>query len=104
EDPEWWLRRLHARILSRRAGLALLRKYYKGEFEWKYADRKLRRALGHVFYQSRLGTNWMKLVIVTQRQRLRIDGIRIGDSRDADPDPWQICRAARLDARATRGA
>jgi Phage portal protein, SPP1 Gp6-like len=101
-EPEWWLRRLHARILARRRGLIKVKRYYNGDFEWKYADRKLRRVFGHVFYESRLGVNWMRLVVIGTHQRLRIDGIRIGNSKEMDPDAWKLWQAARLDARSAK--
>lgn len=100
--PMWWLRRLHTNLLERRNGLNLVKRYYKGNFEWKYADRKLRQVFGYVFYESRLGVNWMKLITSSVAQRLQVDGIRLGDQAEQDPVAWDLWQTGQLDARSPK--
>jgi hypothetical protein len=100
--PVWWLRRLHETIISRRSGLMQVRRYYKGDFEWKYADAELRKAFGHVFYESRMGVNWMKLIVNGVAERLKIYGIRVDQATGADSSAWDIWKAARLPARSAK--
>ena len=100
--PLWWLRRLHGTILFRRAGLMLVRRYYKGDFAWKYGDDKLRKAFGHVFYETRFGVNWMKLIVNGIEERLKVDGIRVGATKSSDPSAWDLWNTARLGARSAR--
>lgn len=101
-SPLWWTRRLHGRILARRSGLRKVRRYYKGDFPWRYADRKLRKVFGHVFYETRFGVNWMKLIVSGVQERMQIDGIRIGNAEDADDTAWDLWQAANLDARSAK--
>ena len=100
--PMWWVRRLHQRILDRRSGLLKIKRYYKGDFPWRYADKKLRQAFGPVFYDTRFGVNWMKLIVAGVQERLQIDGIRIGNSSESDKGAWDIWQAANMDARSAK--
>lgn len=102
DSPLWWTRRLHARILARRNGLVKVRRYYKGDFEWKYADRKLRKVFGNIFYETRFGVNWMKLIVSGVNERLKIDGIRVGNAKTANDTAWKIWQKANLDRRAAQ--
>lgn len=95
--PLWWVRRLHARLIDRASALRTVWRYYRGDFEWKYADKDLRRVFGHVFYQSRVGINWMALVCSAPAQRLQVEGFRVGGAKEADPAAWDIWQHANLD-------
>lgn len=96
-SPRWWVRRLHTSILMRRTRLARLERYYDGEFALNYADQNLRRAFGSVFYADRFGLNWMRLVVTAIEERLHVQGFRVGENTDADPQAWDIWQAANLD-------
>ncbi len=101
-SPMWWTRRLHGRILARRIGLRRVKRYYKGDFQWRYADRKLRKVFGNVFYETRFGVNWMKLIVSGVQERMQIDGIRIGNKPEGDDDAWDLWQGANLDARSAK--
>jgi hypothetical protein len=101
-SPLWWVRRLHGRILARRIGLRKVKRYYKGDFEWRYADRKLRKVFGHIFYETRFGVNWMKLIVSGVQERMQIDGIRVGNASESDDDAWALWQSANLDARSAK--
>lgn len=98
----WWVRRLHGRIIARRIGLRRVKRYYKGDFQWRYADRKLRKVFGNVFYETRFGVNWMKLIVSGVQERMQIDGIRVGNAQDADDTAWDLWQSANLDARSAK--
>jgi hypothetical protein len=95
-SPEWWLRRLHARIVNRRQELRTLHDYYDGRHNLAFASQKFREAFGGLF--RAFADNWCQIVVDATEERLNIGGFRIGDATQGDQDAWRIWQANELDA------
>jgi hypothetical protein len=70
--------------------------YYEGDQTLAYMTRKFREAYGSMF--ADLTDNWMPTVIESSVERLRVQGFRFGDDRQADKDAWKLWQANGLDA------
>lgn len=115
-SPEWWVRRL-SRKLDERLGLlpqprpvvtfdvpqwtpkfALTRwdAYYRGQLNLALASEKWRAEFAARF--PAYSVNFMGLVVDNHRQRLQVQGIRYGDSPEADRDAWDWWQDNHMDA------
>jgi hypothetical protein len=94
-SPEWWLRRLLARLITRAQACTEFHDFYEGRQPLAFASDKFvetfgRRVRGYV-------ANFMPLVVDAERERLIVDGFRFG-APDGDRGVWKIWQQNQLDA------
>jgi len=70
--------------------------YYAGQQPLAFASAKFRQAFGDRF--PAFSSNFMALVVDAHRERLHVQGIRIGDAPEGDVDAWRWWQDNRLDA------
>jgi hypothetical protein len=98
--PEQWLERLNKRLDERQAALILREQYYLGEHRLAFASSKFRETFGKLF--TALAVNYCLLVVDAERERLHVEGFRMGaDDDTADKDAWRIWQRNKLDARSS---
>jgi hypothetical protein len=101
-SPEWWLTRLHARLMAERPRLDLLDRYYWGDHPLAQIPPELHAKyltqFQEILRQSR--ANFMQLVVDATANRLRVQGFRLSASKDekADQESWDIWQASQMDA------
>jgi hypothetical protein len=98
-DPgslEWWLARLGRRLDDRRDRMERYEAYYTGRQPLAFVSDTFRAAFGDRFRE--FSSNFMSLVVDAHRERLQVQGIRIGDNRGGDTDAWDWWQRNRLDA------
>lgn len=93
---EWWLARLGARLDARRERMERYEAYYAGRQPLAFVSDTFRAAFGDRFRE--FSSNFMSLVVDAHRERLQVQGIRIGENRDGDDDAWAWWQRNRLDA------
>jgi hypothetical protein len=93
---EWWLARLSKRLDGRRDQMERYEAYYAGRQPLAFVSDTFRAAFGDRFRE--FSSNFMSLVVDAHRERIQVQGIRIGDNRDGDTDAWAWWQANRLDA------
>ena len=93
---EWWLARLGKRLDDRRDRMERYEAYYAGRQPLAFVSETFRAAFGDRFRQ--FSANYMSLVVNTHRQRLKVQGIRIGDHDAGSVDAWDWWQRNRLDS------
>jgi Phage portal protein, SPP1 Gp6-like len=93
---EWWLDRLGRRLDGRRDQMQMYENYYAGRQPLAFVSDTFRAAFGDRFRV--FSANFMSLVVNTHRQRLKVQGIRIGDHDIGSPDAWDWWQRNRLDS------
>ena len=93
---EWWLARLGKRLDDRAAAMNRYEDYYAGRQPLAFVSDTFRAAFGDRFRE--FSSNFMSLVVDAHRERLQVQGIRIGEHRDGDTDAWDWWQRNRLDA------
>ncbi len=93
---DWWLARLGKRLDDRRVPMTRYEDYYAGQQPLAFASAKFRQAFGDRF--PAFSSNFMALVVDAHRERLHVQGIRIGDAPEGDADAWRWWQENRLDA------
>ena len=94
---EWWLARLGSRLDARRARMERYGDYYAGRQPLAFTSAEFCAAFGERF-GTEFSANFMSLVVDAHRERLQVQGIRIGENREGDEDAWRWWQANRLDA------
>ena len=92
----WWLARLGRRLDERRVPMTRCEDYYAGRQPLAFVSDTFRAAFGDRFRE--FSSNFMSLVVDAHRERLQVQGIRIGDAPEGDADAWRWWQANRLDA------
>lgn len=113
-DALAWLYRLDSRLAAerrgriiqhidgsyeQRAGLTLLDSYYSGNHPLpEVVDSETRTRFLEFMRRSR--SNYMQIVVDAEKERLSLQGIRVGEPSDAVPDPetWSILKANGVDS------
>ena len=95
-DVDGWLKKLGGQLTAQAAEAAGFEAYYEGRHPLPAASDKAHEAYRRLMRLCR--SNWMALVVDAVTERLRVDGFRRGDSKDADADAWRIWQANHLDA------
>jgi hypothetical protein len=93
---EWWIARLGARLDGRQARMQRLESYYSGTQALAFVSDTFRAAFGDRFRE--FSSNFMSLVVDAHRERLQVQGIRIGADQDGAADAWDWWQRNRLDA------
>jgi hypothetical protein len=96
-SSEWWRQRLLRRLLARRDDMHILDAYYAGQHRLAFASTKYREAFANLF--RAFADNFCLLVVDAERERLNVEGFRVGNDREADADAWAIWQRNDLDAR-----
>lgn len=94
-SPEWWLRRLLARLDARRGELSLWTDYYENRHPLSFFDEAIRERFGHRF--ARFASNFCALVVDGFAERLEVQGFRFAE-QTGDEDVWAIWQENNLDA------
>ncbi len=96
-SPDWWVRRLHGRIVARRPQVQKLHDYYDGVHRLAFASQKFLDAFGGLF--RAFADNWCQVVVDSAEDRLNIEGFRMGpDITEPDREAWRIWQANECDA------
>lgn len=93
---EWWLARLGRRLTDRQRPMRDYDDYYVGDQPLALASVKFAAAFGDRF--PHLSANYMELVVDAHRERLHVQGVRIGDQKEGDRDAWDWWQRNHLDA------
>jgi hypothetical protein len=96
--PEQWLDRLNTTLLLRQSRIKRFDDYYRGTQTLSFASKKFRDVFGSLF--SNLAVNYCVLIVDAERDRLKVEGFRMGadHNADADTDAWRIWQGNQLDA------
>jgi len=97
-SPPWWLKRLHLRLVQRRAVIDRAAEYHDGVHNLAFQSKKFREAFGGLF--SAFADNWCPVVVGACEQRLNVTGFRVGDNPAGDPAAWKIWQDNDLDLQA----
>lgn len=95
-DPLWWVGLLHPILRRRKKTFQVYDDYYEGNHELEYASLKYRGAFGNLF--DGFADNWCDLVVDAPRERLHVQGFRLGEETEGDKDAWRIWQENNLDA------
>lgn len=93
---DWWLARLGRRLDARVERMERYEAYYAGRQPLAFVSDTFKAAFGDRFRE--FSSNYMSLVVDAHRERLQVQGIRIGANRDGDSDAWDWWQRNRLDA------
>lgn len=93
---EWWIARLDRRLADRQRPMRELDDYYTGAQPLHAASAKFTAAFGDRF--PHVAANFMELIVDAHRERLHVQGVRIGDGKEGDRDAWDWWQRNRLDA------
>lgn len=95
--PEWWLKRLLARLSDRQWMFGKYERYYQGDQPLALWSNKLRDRFGERFGSEEFSSNFMALVVDRTRERFEVQGFRFED-KEGDADLWDIWQSNNLDA------
>ncbi len=95
-SPEWWLRRLLSRLITRAADCSQFHRFFEGQQPLAFASSKFIETYGGRF--DRFPANFMPLVVDAERERLIVAGFRFGRNPDSDKAVWKIWQDNQLDA------
>ena len=94
-SPEWWVKRLHKRLVARQPEIDFFEAYYTGDHPLPWLAPQARDEFRRILAMTR--TNYMGLVIDAMVERLQVEGFRFGADSEADTDTWDIYQANNLD-------
>lgn len=101
-SPLWWLNVLEQRLIRRQNHMLRLSDYYRGKhplpFLTQSHDSKIKKEFRRLLEESR--SNFMRLVVDTTDERMRVEGFRLSAQSDAvaDQESWNIWQANQMDA------
>src|SRR5262252_6344660 len=105
QSAEWWLNRLHRKLVAMQAPLEVLDDYYVGNHRLQIASGQYKRAFWDLL--KGLSDNWCGVVVDAVEERLSVQGFRIeqpegtqpsGDRGPGDQDAWSIWQRNNMDA------
>ena len=95
-SPEWWLKRLTAKLNGQRKDIDYLDRLYRGDHPLPDVPENFRLLFRG--FQTIARTNYLALVVESPLERMNVVGFRVGDSDTADDATWERWNAAHLDA------
>jgi hypothetical protein len=95
ESPIWWLERLTARLLHDQPRMILMDRYYRGDHPLPFVPSELRDDYRRMLADARL--NFMRIVVTSPAERLKVQGFRPRGSEVHDKDVWSWWLDNRLD-------
>jgi hypothetical protein len=96
DTPEAWLDLLNRKLDERVKHYKRYDDYYQGTHPLAFATAKYVEAFGSLF--DSFSDNWCAMVVQAKAERLRVEGIHIGDDIESDKDAWRIWQANELDS------
>lgn len=94
--PEWWLKRLLARLRARAAVAREYEDFHEGDQRLAFASPKFAQTFGQRY--ARLPSNFMPLVVNAEKDRLVVQGFRFANRQAGDQAAWRIWQDNQLDA------
>lgn len=94
-SPGWWLQRLLSELRSKASRYELLDRYYRGDAPLPPGPDQHKDV--YRWLQSKARSNWANLIVEAARERMQINGFRVGGD-DADERAWEMWQANNLDA------
>jgi hypothetical protein len=95
-SPEWWLKRLTAKLNKQRNDIDYLGDLYRGNHPLPNVPEKFRELFRGFQVLSR--TNYLALVVEAPLERMSVVGFRVGEEDSSDDATWQRWQRAHLDA------
>jgi hypothetical protein len=95
-SPEWWMRRLYARLVDRRTEVDFFNDYYTGNHPLPWIAPQAREEFRRLVRMTR--SNYMGLVCDATSERLGVEGFRFGSDTGADDNTWRIWQGNNLDS------
>lgn len=95
ESPIWWLERLACRLLRDQPRMVLMDRYYRGDHPLPFVPRELRTDYRRMLADARL--NFMRIVVTSPAERLRVQGFRPRGSETHDKETWSWWLDNRMD-------
>ena len=93
--PEWWLQRLLLKVQRQQAYCRPKWAFYEGHQPLAFASKKFHEAFDERY--EALPANFMPLVVDAERERLIVQGFRVGKKTN-DAAVWGLWQANNLDA------
>lgn len=97
-SPEWWLRRLYARLIARRPTIMTAAAYFDGAHNLAFASKKFTENFGGMF--KAFSDNWCGVVVGACEERLNPLGFRVDEEASADHSATEIWQHNDMDAQA----
>ena len=96
-SPEWWLERLHTKLMTEQLAMKRWNDFYEGEHPLPVIRDKLRADFKALLDMSK--SNFCEVVIDSVEERLNVEGFRTSGTGDVEPDTraWEIWQANGLD-------
>lgn len=98
ENAAVWRDRMFAELVSRRYEAVKLAAYYDGNQPLAFASERFRKAFYWLLH--RFSDNWMRTVVDSKEERLKVEGFRVDATGMVDSDAWAIWQANDMDAQA----
>jgi len=95
-SPEWWLKRLLARLRTQRLECTEYYDFYEGRQPLAFASETFSQTFGTRY--RRLPANFMPRVVDAERERLIVQGFRFGGESTPDKSIWRIWQDNQMDA------
>jgi hypothetical protein len=95
-SPEWWLKRLIARLRAQRLECTEYYDFYEGHQPLAFASDSFNETFGRRY--RRLPANFMPRVVDAERERLVVQGFRFGGESAPDKSIWRIWQDNQMDA------
>lgn len=95
ESPIWWLEKLTRRLLLDQPRMVLMDRYYRGDHPLPFVPSELRTDYQRMLCDARL--NFMRIVVASPAERLRVQGFRPRGSETHDEETWSWWLDNRLD-------
>jgi len=98
ETADVWRGRLHQELLLRRTESIRLAAYYDGDQPLAFASERFRKTFYWLLH--RFSDNWMRTVVDSKEERLRVEGFRVDATGGVDAVAWAMWQANDMDAQA----
>lgn len=100
ESPAWWLAKLTCELLRDQPRMVLMDRYYRGDHPLPKVPRELREEYRRMLADANL--NFMRIVVTSPAERLRVQGFRARGAEGADDDAWAWWLDNQLDTDANQ--
>lgn len=93
-----WRDRMFAELVDRRSEGLRLAGYYDGVQPLGFASDRFKRTFYWLLH--RFADNWMRTVVDSKEERLKVEGFRVDTTGEIDSTAWAIWQANDMDAQA----
>lgn len=94
--PEWWLARMHTKLVARQINIRLFDEYYLGDHPVPWLAEQARSEFRRLLDMTM--SNYMGLVVDATVERLQVEGFRTVSGAAPDNATWTIWQDNNLDA------